>query len=207
MPKRVGYLYEQICDWNNLLLSYRKAKKAKGSSKDVMEFEFNLENHLIEIQELFKKQKYEFGKYKQFMIYEPKERLIQCAPFCDRVVHHAISNVLNPILDKSIIPDSYACRNGKGLHRAIKRAFYCYQNSLYCYKFDIKKFFYTIDHEILLNKLRRRIKDEKLLNLIAILLKTYDSGLEYYIPFDNDDLFDTIRDRGLPIGNMTSQIF
>lgn len=207
MPKRYGYLYEKIYEWDNLLLAYRKTKKGKTNKAEVLEFEYDLENNLIEIQDKFKQQKYQFSGYKTFQIYEPKERTICCAPFHDRVVHHAVCNIINPILDKSIISDSYACRKGKGLHKAVRRAFYFYQNNEYCYKFDIRKYFYTIDHQILQQKLSRKFKDSKLMNLFSQLLSTYHSKKEYYFAFDNDDLFDLIRERGLPIGNLTSQIF
>jgi retron-type reverse transcriptase len=207
MPKRIGYLYEKIYDWSNLLNAYHKAGRSKKERPDVLGFEFDLENQLVLIQRDLKAQAYRFEGYHKFNIYEPKERTIHCAPFRDRVVHHAISNILNPILDRSMIPDTYACRNNKGLHRALKRAFYFYRNSRYCYKFDVRKFFYTIDHEILMRKVSGKIKDPKLLNLLRELLNTYDSGIDYYFRFEQDDLIDMMRNRGLPIGNLTSQIF
>ncbi len=207
MPKRFGYLYEQIYEWNNLLNAFQKAKKGKINKKEVLEFEYDLETNLIELQNLLQKQKYRFSGYETFKIYEPKERTISCAPFRDRVIHHAICNIINPILDKNIISDSYACRKGKGLHKAIRRGFYFYQNNQYCYKFDVSKYYYTIDHEILMKMLRKKFKDKKLLDFFSQLLSTYQTDGEYYFPFANDDIFDYGRHRGLPIGNLTSQIF
>ncbi len=207
MPKRKGFLYPEIYDWNNLLTAYKKARLSKGHKQEVMDFEYDLENILIEIQEKLKNNEYDFSGYKYFKIYEPKERNICCAPFQDRVIHHAICNVLNPILDRSIIAASYACRKGKGLHRAIKRAFYFYRNSEFVYKFDIRKYFYTIDHQILLSKIKKKIKDPHLISLLEKLLETHSSGGEYYFPFEGDTIFDYGRSRGLPIGNLTSQIF
>lgn len=207
MGKRIGFLYEKIYEWDNLLNAFNKAKKGKSNKQEILEFECDLENRLITIQKQFEDQNYKFSGYKSFNIYEPKERIISCAPFQDRVIHHAICNIINPLIDKSIISDSYACRKGKGLHKAIRRGFYFYKNNEYCYKFDIKKYFYTIDQDLLLNKIKKKFKDKKLLNLVSQLLSTYHTSNEYYFPFEKDDVFDYARKRGLPIGNLTSQIF
>jgi retron-type reverse transcriptase len=207
MPKRVGYLYEEIYQWHNLLLAFSKARKAKRHKKEVAEFEYNLENELIAIEDKLENQSYQFGAYRHFKIFEPKERLISCAPFRDRVVHHAICNIVAPHLDKTMLPDTFACRKNKGLHHAVRRAFYMYKNSAYVYKFDICKYFYTIDHAILLSKIKRKIKDPKLLHLLSQLLETYSTTDEYYFPLKHDTDFDKNRKRGLPIGNLTSQIF
>jgi len=207
MPKRMGFLYDKIYNWGNLVSAFKKARKSKRGKPEVAEFEFNLEKELYSIQTDLIKKSYNFSGYNFFTIQEPKERLISCAPFKDRVVHHAICNILEPILDKSLISDVYACRKGKGLHHAIKRAYYFYRNSEYVYKFDIQKYFYTIDHEILLCKIMRKIKDPHLICLLKNLLETYLSTSEYYLPFENDLIFEYGRSRGLPIGNLTSQIF
>lgn len=204
--KRIGYLYEQIYDWDNLLRAFRDAKRGK-SSDDLSAFDYDWESKLLEMQEQLREQRYCFGKYRQFEIYEPKQRTISCAPFRDRVLHHALCNVIMPILEKSMIVDSYACRRNKGLHKALRRAFWFYQNSQYHYRLDIKKYFYTIDHQVLLSKLARKFKDAKLLALLDQLLQTYDSGVQYYFSRAEADVCDLIRPRGLPIGNLTSQLF
>lgn len=204
--KRLGYLYEQIYDWNNLLIAFRDAKKGK-SSADLIAFEYDWETNLLHIQTQLREQSYRFGPYRHFEIFEPKQRTISCAPFRDRVLHHALCNVIMPILEKSMIVDSYACRRNKGLHKALRRAFWFYQNSQYHYRLDIKKYFYTIDHHSLLAKLNRKFKDPKLLSLMDQLLETYDSGVQYYYPATESDICDMIRPRGLPIGNLTSQLF
>lgn len=204
--KRLGYLYEQIYDWNNLLTAFHDAKKGK-SSADLSAFEYSWESNLLDIQARLRDQTYRFGAYRQFDIYEPKQRTISCAPFRDRVLHHAICNIIMPILEKSMIVDSYACRKNKGLHKALRRAFWFYQNSQFHYRLDIKKYFYTIDHQVLLSKLARKFKDPKLLSLLEQLLDTYDSGVQYYFPAAESDVCDMIRPRGLPIGNLTSQLF
>ena len=204
--KRLGYLYEQIYEWENLLRAFRDAKRGK-SSADLSTFEYDWEYKLLEMQAQLKARDYHFGAYRHFEIYEPKQRTISCAPFRDRVLHHAICNVIMPVLEKSMIVDSYACRKNKGLHKALRRAFWFYQNSQYHYRLDIKKYFYTIDHQVLLAKLKRNFKDPKLLALLERLLDTYDSGVQYYFPAGEFDIFDMIRPRGLPIGNLTSQLF
>ncbi|MDD3143415.1 MAG: reverse transcriptase domain-containing protein [Candidatus Cloacimonetes bacterium] len=204
--KRLGYLYEQVYEWDNLLRAFWDAKKGK-SSADLSSFEYDWECKLLEMQSQLRDQSYRFGSYRQFEIYEPKQRTISCAPFRDRVLHHAICNVIMPILEKSMIVDSFACRKEKGLHKALRRAFWFYQNSAYHYRLDVKKYFYTIDHQVLLTKLTRKFKDRKLLILLEQLLDTYDSGVQYYFPTGEFDIFDMIRPRGLPIGNLTSQLF
>lgn len=244
MPKRIGYIYNEIYSWQNLVLAYKKARKHKRSKDEVAEFEYNLENNLLDIQEQLLRQNYKFSGYKYFIIKEPKERLICCAPFKDRVVHHAICNILEPILDRSMIADTYACRKGKGLHHAVRRAFWMYQQCEYVYKFDIRKYFYSIDHEMLMQKLKRKIKDTHLIVLLEDLLDTYnyhdivipeqsgilnvsDSSLQAFDrKAQRDDVGHSekffceqsneesqllipfyIPSKGLPIGNLTSQIF
>lgn len=206
MMKRVGYLYEKIHDWENLLLAYKRARKGKHGIA-CEEYSYDWESHLYHTQQELQLETYQFGKYRQFLIYEPKERLITAASFADRVVHHAICNIIGPILDKPLIVDSYACRTGKGLHRAVKKAFYWYKNSKYHYRLDISKYYYTIDHAILLKQISSKIKDPRVMKLLEQLLGTYETGREYYFPFEGDDLLDYICPRGLPIGNLTSQLF
>ena len=129
------------------------------------------------------------SSYSQFTIYEPKERLISVVPFIDRVMHHAIMNVLEPVFEKQFIYHTYACRKGKGSHKAIKYAFSKAKNCEYFLKLDVKKYFENIDHNILKRKLSKIIKDKDCLDLL----------------FDIIDSFST--EKGLPIGNLTSQFF
>ena len=204
--KRTGYLYDKIYEWENLLRAYKQAKKGK-QSEQITQFEYDWETGLLHIQDDLKNHAYKFGHYHVFKIFDPKERDITCAPFRDRVTHHAICNVIAPYLEKPMIVDSYASRKGKGMHKALKRGFYFYQNSSYHYRLDIKKFYYTIDHEILVQKLERKFKDKSLIALLTELISGYQSSSASYFPFAGDDLFDMIRPRGIPIGNLTSQLF
>lgn len=203
--KREGFLYEKICTWDNLLWAYRMARKAKRGLS-VEAYSYNWEYELYKTQQGLLNENYQFGEYHQFKIHEPKERVITSAPFQDRVVHHAICNVIGPVLDRPLVVDSYACRKGKGMHRAVKKAFYWYKNSQYHYRLDIRKFYYNIDHGLLMDMLARKIKDPKVLSLLRRLLETHDDGMDHYTPFPGDDVLDMIRSRGLPIGNLTSQI-
>jgi retron-type reverse transcriptase len=109
-------LYAQVYDWDNLLLAHRKASKGKRGKEPAARFEYHLEDNLIALHDEFRLKTYRPGPYDSFYIHEPKRRLISAAPFRDRVVHHALCNVVEPILERSFIDDSYANRKGKGNH-------------------------------------------------------------------------------------------
>ncbi len=200
-------LYDRVCSFENLWLASRNARKGKRLKPQVVDFEFNLEANLFRLQEELKNERYAFGGYRQFTIHEPKERIISAAPYSDRVVHHALCNVIEPILDRAMIYDSYACRVNKGSHRAIERAHHFLRGSAWVLKLDMKKYFFSVDHEILKRDLSRKIGDAKVMKLVSEILRTYNSPSEYYQMFDDDTLFDIVRPRGLPIGNLTSQLF
>jgi retron-type reverse transcriptase len=207
MGKKYKNIYNNICTFENIWYSSRKARMGKRMKNQTLDFEFNLENNLFVIQDQLINENYKFGSYNEFCIYEPKERIISAAPYRDRVVHHALCNVIEPVLDKAMIYDSYACRRSKGTHLAVKRAQHFLRSSKWVLKLDLKKYFFTIDHEILIEELKQKISDNKVINLIRSILATYQSPDEFYYYFDNDNLFDCIRKRGLPIGNLTSQLF
>ena len=207
MGKKYKHIYQDICTFENLWVASRKTRRGKRHTIDAVAFEYNLEENLFNTREKLLNEDYQFGEYRKFKITEPKERLIASAPYCDRVVHHALCNVIEPILDRAMIFDSYACRIGKGSHSALDRAQYFLKKYKYTLKYDIKKYFFTIDHKILLQDLEKKITDSKVLILINRVLATYTSEKDYYFNFDGDDLFDTIRPKGLPIGNLTSQLF
>lgn len=115
-------LYPQVWDWDNLLLAYRKASKGKRGKPPAARFEYHLEDNLVQLQTELRDKSYQPGPYASFYIHEPKRRLISAAPFKDRVAHHALCNVIEPIFECSFISDSYANRVGKGTHRALDRA-------------------------------------------------------------------------------------
>ncbi|MEW6031220.1 MAG: RNA-dependent DNA polymerase, partial [Chloroflexota bacterium] len=158
-------MYQKLCSWDNLLLAYRKAGKGKRGHPNVAEFEYRLEDNLLQLQRELKEQTYQPGEYHSFYIHDPKKRLISAAPFRDRVVHHALCNLIEPIFEKSFIFDSYANRIGKGTHRALDRAQQFARRFKYVLVCDIRQFFPSIDHAILRDilcvSLRARFADPK----------------------------------------------
>lgn len=208
--KRLGGLWPQIMSFENLLLAYRKARKGKRRSSAVAEFAFDLESSLLGLQQELRAGTYNPGEYRLFTIYERKPRLIAAAPFRDRVVHHAVLNLIEPPIDRRFIHDSYACRKKKGVHAAVGRYQAWAQHYPYVLKMDIEQYFPSIDHDILKEKLRRYIKDK---SLLALLDRIIDSappalGRRSIAYFLGDDLLTPLARRsGLPIGNLTSQFF
>jgi hypothetical protein len=201
-------LYPQVWDWDNLYLAYRKARKGKRSHVAVADFEYNLESDLVTLQAELRDKTYTPGPYTSFYIHEPKRRLISAAPFRDRVAHHALCNVIEPIFERSFIHDSYANRAGKGTHRALDRAQEYARRFPYILQCDVRQFFPSIDHAILRDLLGRKIADPDVLWLIDRVLESGEGVLsEAYDMewFPGDDLLAVLRPRGLPIGNLTSQ--
>ncbi len=149
---------------------------------------------------------YEPGAYRLFTIYERKPRAIAAAPFRDRVVHHALMNLLEPPLDRTFIHDSYACRKGKGVHAAVTRVQGWMQRCPYLLKLDVQSYFPSIDQGILKAQLRRRIKDPGCLWLLDRIIDTAPPPDRLPSPFPGDDLLTPLEHpTGLPIGNLTSQ--
>ncbi|MBI3398805.1 MAG: RNA-dependent DNA polymerase [Deltaproteobacteria bacterium] len=206
--RRYGNLFSQITSFANLYLASRKARKGKRLKDNVLNFEKHIEDELFRLQEELVSKTYTPGKYREFTIYERKPRKISAAPYCDRVVHHALCNIAEPIFEKTFVFDSYACREGKGTHMAVDRfTAFCRKNK-YILKTDIKKYFPSIDHEILFEKIQRKIKCKDTLRLIKTII--IHSNLQENVSdyFEGDDLFEPFkRRRGIPIGNLTSQFF
>jgi retron-type reverse transcriptase len=203
-------LYPRICAFNSLLWAFHLAARGKRSKDSVASFEYHLEENLISLQTELRSQTYAPGEYHNFHIYDPKPRLISAAPFRDRVVHHALCQVIEPLFERRFIYDSYACRAGKGTHAALDRAQVFARCSPYVLKCDIEHFFPSIDHAILLAGLGRVIADRQTLWLCGQILA---SGAGLHRPehtprlFPGDDLFALARPTGLPIGNLTSQFW
>ncbi len=209
MPRTHKRLYHRVYKWTNLVSAFRKARRGKRSRPDVCAFEYNAEIELLALHDELRDGAYQPGEYFHFRIVDPKPRTISAAPFRDRVVHHAVCNVIEPILDRSMIHDSYACRRGKGLHAALERSSLFFSRFPYVLKTDIVRFFPSIDHELLLGLLERKIGDARLLRLLELIVRGGEDipdsapGPAY---FPGDDLFACLRPRGLPIGNLTSQL-
>jgi RNA-directed DNA polymerase len=190
--KRHKNLYEKIYSLDNLFSAYQKARKGKTKKKYVIEFEKNLEKNLLDLQFELKNQFYKPFPLETFILRDPKTRVISKSDFRDRVVHHAIVNILEPIFDKSFIYDSCANRKGKGNLFAIKRFDEFFkkvtrngkingwlnENQVkgYCLKADIRHYFEEVNHEILLNLIRRKIKDGEVIWLVRQILQNVPVG-------------------------------
>ena len=187
--KRIGYLFEKICTIENINLADAKARKGKKNRKEIVEHDLRHEDNQKLLESLLNGT-YTTSKYKTFKIYEPKERLIYKLPYYpDRIVHHAIMNVMEPIWVNTFIKNTYSCIKGRGIkgaYLAVKHALKDVNNTQYCLKVDVKKFYPSIDHDVLMEKLKKKIKDEKLLNLLHNIVYSTD---------------------GVPIGNYLSQFF
>lgn len=210
--KRYGELYKQIYDFENLYLAYLEARKNKRYRDEVLRFSANLEENLISIQNELIFKTYRVSKYREFYVYEPKKRLVMALPFRDRVVQWAIYRVLNPIYDKTFIEHSYACRVGMGTHRAADRLQYWARkvsrkpDRWYYLKLDISKYFYRIDHEVLFKVVNKKIKDPDLLWLLKTIINSEDT--KFGLPlWTEPGEAERIEDKGIPIGNLTSQLF
>lgn len=200
MPKTYRNLYPRIYDFENLFKAYLKARKNKRYTEEALEFSANLEENLIGLQNDLIYRTYRPGRYREFYIYEPKKRLVAAPPFRDRVLHHAICNVIEPIFEARFIYDTYACRPGKGAHKGADRVTYFLRvtkrkwSRVYCLKCDIKQYFPSINHRILKDILRKHIGCRDTLALLDCIIDSVA---------DKDDPNPT----GLPIGNLTSQLF
>ncbi len=206
--KRFGNLYNSITSFSALLSASRRARKRKRFKTSTARFEYNLERELITLEKELHEQTYRPGPYREFFIYEPKPRKISAAPYRDRVAQHALCHVIEPIFERSLIFDTYACRVGKGTHKAVDRFSHYSRKFNYVLKCDIKKYFPSIDHQILKNKIQKKIKCSKTLWLVNLIIDSSNlqEATDYYFP--GDDLF-TMHNRrkGIPIGNLTSQLF
>ena len=188
--KRFNNLYDKICEYGNLELAFKKASRGKHDRNVVIEVENNLENKLQEIQNMLINQTYSCSKYKIKKIYEPKERTIYILPFFpDRIIQHAVMNILEPIFESMFYENSYACRKGKGQHRASKKCMQFARSSKYCLQCDISKFYPSMDHNILKKLLERKFKDKRLLKLFFNTIDSVEGN------------------RNIPIGNYISQWF
>ena len=198
-------LIERIASFDNLLLAARKARKGKRSNAATLRFDFELEKNLLRLERLLAGGQWHPGFYRDFWVFDPKHRLISAAPYPDRVVHHAVCNVVEPLFERSFIHDSYACRRGKGTHAAVDRYTAFARKNRFVLKCDVAKYFPSIDHEILMEKMARRVRCRPTLDLIdRIVASRTDLGHAAY--FAGDDLFTPYqRPKGIPIGNLTSQ--
>jgi retron-type reverse transcriptase len=196
--KRCPYTYEDIISVANLLLAWQEFARGKRDKPDVQEFQSRLMDNMFALHRELRDGMYRHGPYHHFRISDPKPRDIHKASVRDRLVHHAIHRILYAFFDCTFISDSYSCRVGKGTHRATHRfreyAFMVSQNHTHtCWvlKCDIRKFFASIDQQTLFDILARNIQDECIQALIVEIVHSFHS---------------TARGKGLPLGNLTSQL-
>lgn len=203
-------LFDAVTSWDNLWLAYRKAARGKRRKSSTAAFEHQVADRLLALQSDLKTKNYRPGGYCHFFIHEPKRRKISAAPFRDRVVHHALCNLIEPVFERRFIVHSYANRRGKGTHRAINRLQQWAGKYRYVLRADVVQHFPSLDHAILRAKLARALHDEDLLWLIDRILESGTGILaDQYrtVYFSDDDLLAVCRPRGLPIGNLTSQFW
>jgi RNA-directed DNA polymerase len=206
--KRYGGLWDSVVAWPNLVRAAAKAQRGKRDRPAVQHFNFTQEYQLYRLAEELDRGTYRPGAFRSHWIARPKPRLISAAPYRDRVVHHALMNVLEPILDRHFHPGSYACRKGKGTHAAADRLQELMRGNRWFVQCDVRKFFPSIDHEVLKGKYRRLVKDRRVLSLMDLILDCSNEQEPVTEWFAGDDLFAPVgRRRGLPIGNLTSQWF
>ena len=164
----------------SLLAAWDRFAKGKSRRKDVQIFGRHLEDSLFLLRDEILDGSYCHSAYRQFHIFDPKHRIIHKAEVRDRVVHHLLQARLLPIFERLFIYDSYSCRDNKGTHAAVRRLEVFtrkvsenYQGSCWALKFDIRKFFDSVDHEILLEILRKKILDQRMMNLVANVVESF----------------------------------
>lgn len=192
-------LYENLCSYDNLLLAFKKARKRKSKKEYVREFEKDLEENLLLLRVELLLHAYKPKPLETFILRDPKTRKISKSDFHDRVVHHALCNILEPIFDKLFIYDSYANRKGKGTLKALQRFDYFKRKVTrnntrkgFVLKADVYHYFENVNHNILINIIKRKIKDERIIWMIKQILNNFASQEQ---------------GRGMPLGNLTSQFF
>lgn len=204
-------LWKKFISYENLYLASVKSQKGKRWKSTTLQFNDNIESELIKLQEELSSGEYNPGAYRSFTIREPKERVIFAAPYRDRIVHHALMNILEPIWEPRLYYLSYACRVNKGSHKALDVCQSYLRKNKYVLKCDIQKYFPSIDHNVLKKIIKNKIADPRLLHLLDLIIDSSPKEISKEVPiyyFDGDNLLTPIeRRKGIPIGNLTSQFF
>lgn len=198
MKSQLGHTFADVVSVENLLEAWREFARGKRGKRDVQEFSLRLTDNIFSLHRDLVHHTYQHGGYQAFRISDPKPRNIHKASVRDRLVHHALYRVLYPFFDRTFIADSFSCRIGKGTHRALNRfRSFAYRvgrnNTRTCWvlKCDVRKFFASIDHDVLQNILRQHIPDADILSLLRQVISSFSS---------------TALGKGLPLGNLTSQL-
>jgi RNA-directed DNA polymerase len=206
-------LFEKVLEPKNLLFAFRDAAKGKRQRPSVLLFENHLARNLLHIQNDLLNHRYKHGPYMAFTVYDQKERWIHAAPFRDRIVHHAVHQIIEPIFERRFIYDSFANRHKKGTHEAVRRIQEFLRKSEYhrhepfCLKCDVSKCFPSINHSILIGLLKRSISDTEIMSVLREIIASFETGDMYDPLFEPNSPFRKFRPRGIPIGNLTSQLF
>ncbi len=195
--------FDRIASLENLFAAWNAFKGNKRNKDDVQQFERHLEQNIFQLHRDLTSGSYRHGPYYGFYIHDPKQRHIHKASVRDRVLHHAVVSVINPMFEEAFIPSSFSCRVGFGTHKGVdvleEMARAAAENGTapcFILKCDVRKFFDSVDHDVLLGILGKRIKDDATINLITEIVESFSSS--------RSSLFDR---KGLPIGNLTSQLF
>lgn len=208
-------IFTEMTSFPWLERAYRNARKQKRYRDEILTFSNNLDTNLLTIQEQLRAGTFKFGPYRRHWIYIPKKRLVMALPFDSRIVQWSVYQALNPFFNKMMIEDSYACRETKGSLSAAKRLQYWMEiaegkpQKWYSLKLDISKYFYRVDHQILLEILSDRIKDQRLIELLKDIINCNGErfGLPRFMGPDDAGEDDWLEGIGMPIGNLTSQLF
>lgn len=197
MPKPAKNLWPLVLEWDNLLLAAKEAARTRRYRAEVLRFNAYLEENLLDLQRLLRTGQWHPGPYRQFYVYEPKKRLVHAPWYPDRVLHHALVQIIGPYFERRFIDQSFACRVGKGTHAAsdylssMLRSAHAGHENVFVLKADISKYFYSIDHDILLRVIARIIGDKYVLEILRRLVR--ECGC-------------IEGNRGLPLGALTSQL-
>jgi retron-type reverse transcriptase len=183
--------FEEAFSWENLLNAYARARRGKQKREQIERFGWNLEANVQTLRTELIGGTYVHGPYRHFIVADSKRREIKAAPFRDRVVHQTVVAALEPIFERRFIFDTYACRRDKGTRAAIRRFEHFLHLSRYALTMDVSRFFASIDHAILIDLLARRIPDTRMMDLCRLIVHSSEDG----------------PGRGIPIGNLTSQLF
>ena len=208
MPRRADGLFGQIANFASLIEATRRAARGKRRKPGTAAFLANQEHEVLRLERQLLSGAWRPGGYVEIEVREPKRRLVSAAPFRDRVVHHALCAVIEPLFERAFIDDSYANRRDKGTHRAIARYEQYRDRHAHVLRCDIFRYFPAIDHAILKAEFRRRIACGRTLRLLDAIVDGSNAQEPVNAYFPGDGLFTPFeRRRGLPIGNLTSQLF
>lgn len=188
MP-RTGPLFERVIDRDNLRLAFARALRGKRSRPDAQDFGRHLDRNLGGMAAQLRGGTFPVGRFRQFVIHDPKERIITAPCFAERVLHHAVMNVCEPLFERWLIADTYACRAGKGRVAALQRAQQFARRFPFFLKLDVRHYFDSVPHGPLLERLARRLRDRRLLDLLGRIVRSFRGAVG----------------RGIPIGSLTSQ--